>query len=55
MEIHSWSVAIFIVISDAAALLIVDRHYEDDAATLWLKKYQTQIKDWTKNSCQKEH
>jgi len=41
------------MISDAAALVIVAGNSEDTAATLWLKKYLTQTKSWTKNVCKK--
>lgn len=39
------------MISDASALIVVDGHSEKNAATIWINKYNNQLKQWQVNTC----
>lgn len=41
------------MISDAAALVVVNGHSEEDAAKIWLKKYSSEVNNWLNVECKK--
>lgn len=41
------------MIADASALLVVNNHSEEQAAKIWLKKYQKNVRKWLPASCEK--
>lgn len=41
------------MIADASALRVVNNHSEEQAAKIWLKKYQKNVRKWLPASCEK--
>lgn len=41
------------MIADASALRVVNNHSEEQAAKIWLKKYQKHVRKWLPASCEK--